>query len=169
MSEKELIDKLTTSFLQTIKKMDIFAKINTFNNYVVFAAGLTLTVQFFCYFDTHAKIDCIIYQNDVLKQELWEIKHSLWVIEQDSKSKTELIPSLLKLEDKLFKEIVLNTNQLQFILESMRNRLEYEQEEEEKEKEEEEEEEEEETMHLLTLVEDSPLESPTNSRSYEMV
>jgi len=164
MSEKELIDKLTTSFLQTIKKMDIFAKINTFNNYVVFAAGLTLTVQFFCYFDTHAKIDCIFYQNDVLKQELWEIKQSLWIIEQDSKSKTDTLLSLLKLEDKIFNEIVLNTNQLQFIRESMRNKMEYEEKEEE-----EEEEEEEETMHLLTLVEDSPSESPTNSRSYEMV
>jgi hypothetical protein len=97
-----------------------------------------------------------------LKQELREIKQSLWVIEQDSKNKTEILLSLLKLEDKLFNEIVLNTNQLQFIRESMGNKLD-KKEGEEKEKEKEE------TMHLLTLVEDSPLVSPTNSRTYEMV
>jgi hypothetical protein len=167
MNETEFIDKFSVSFVKALKKVDVFANFKeyakTLANRIGFATVIVLSIQVYLYFDVKSQVDCLFYNNQLLREELYEVKTVCH-------KKTEVLYSFLKLNDNLFNDVVLNTNQLRFIKESVEsiNHILFK---EERKQEEEQYENKISALRIIDLVEDAPrtiIDSPTNT-SYEMI
>ena len=130
MVENDLNEKISKSFLRMLHKSDIGINI-TLMKYFFFAMCTTnIACICFVYYNKNKQIKQEEIIEEIIKEQIQEIietkiekieeiENKINEITLDCKKKTELLLSLLKLNDNLFSDVIFITNQIRFIRESI--------------------------------------------------
>jgi hypothetical protein len=115
MVENDLNEKISKTLLRMLHKSNIVINITLLKYFFVAMCTTNVACIYFMYYTKNKQIE----QQDKNETKIEIIEEKINEIALDCKKKTEILLSLLKLNDNLFSDVIFITNQIRFIRENI--------------------------------------------------